>query len=382
MNKKNAYLCLLLTPILVMVLVSAFACKKSSQATFPTMFSTPTPTPGGTSTSSSGPCTFISQWKGASVTLNNPHGIAVDYQDNIYVSSYGNKYVQVFKSTGAVVTSWTVPYFPEGIGVDNAINVYVADQNGNQVYKYTKDGSSIKSLSVASVGVTCGWYATPDATSTPSTGVTTYLTGTWNYEGPMGVALDGSGNLYNTSFWDLYSDPCGNDYEARLWKYTNGSGMWNTLWRSVVVGTSNPVYATVNYAGTYAYVADSSANHVYCINTSLMSSPLTYVARVPNVDSTAGGSGDTQFNAPHGVAVDSNGYVFVADTHNNRIKVYDSTLTTLLAKIGKTDSSGNPIAGTGVGEFNNPWAVAVDNEDNLYVSDTINNRIQKFSPYH
>ena len=81
------------------------------------------------------------------------------------------------------------------------------------------------------------------------------------------------------------------------------------------------------------------------------------------------GTGDGEFDLPGGVAVDSSGNVYVADSWNNRIQ--------------KFDSSGNFITkwgsyGTGNGQFSNPRCVAVDRSGNVYVADGWNDRIQKF----
>ncbi len=76
------------------------------------------------------------------------------------------------------------------------------------------------------------------------------------------------------------------------------------------------------------------------------------------------------FNSPHGVAVDTAGNVYVADTSSDRIQKFDSG-GVLISTWG---SSGN-----GNGQFSNPYGVAVDSTGNVYVADTGNNRIQKFN---
>jgi DNA-binding beta-propeller fold protein YncE len=84
------------------------------------------------------------------------------------------------------------------------------------------------------------------------------------------------------------------------------------------------------------------------------------------------GSGDNQFSGPSGVATDATGNVFVADTGNNRIKKFTPTGDFLVA-------AGTNTGGAGPGEFNAPRSVAADAAGNVYVSDTSNNRIQKLS---
>jgi DNA-binding beta-propeller fold protein YncE len=81
------------------------------------------------------------------------------------------------------------------------------------------------------------------------------------------------------------------------------------------------------------------------------------------------GDGDGQFLYPYGVAVDSDGYVYVADTYNYRIQKFDS-IGNFITKWGSR--------GSGNGQFGEPHVVAVDSHGYVYVADTGNSRIQKF----
>ncbi len=83
----------------------------------------------------------------------------------------------------------------------------------------------------------------------------------------------------------------------------------------------------------------------------------------------ATGTGNSQFTAPQGIAIDSSGHVYVADTGNNRIQEFDSSGTFV-----RTWGS----AGVGDGQFTLPTGVAVDSDGNVYVADTGNSRIEKF----
>lgn len=86
------------------------------------------------------------------------------------------------------------------------------------------------------------------------------------------------------------------------------------------------------------------------------------------------GTNPGEFGYPVGVATDSLGNVYVADYDNNRIQKLDIS-TGLWVEWGK----GGGAAGSALGEFNSPTGIAVDNSGNIYVADKLNHRIQKWN---
>jgi RHS repeat-associated protein len=83
------------------------------------------------------------------------------------------------------------------------------------------------------------------------------------------------------------------------------------------------------------------------------------------------GSGNGQFSSPKGVAIDSEGDVWVADTSNNRLERFSSEGT----YVSQTGTVGNNS-----GQFYQPEGVATDTSGNVWVADTDNNRIQEGQP--
>jgi serine/threonine protein kinase/sugar lactone lactonase YvrE len=81
------------------------------------------------------------------------------------------------------------------------------------------------------------------------------------------------------------------------------------------------------------------------------------------------GSQPGQFRRPHGMTLDSDGKMYVADSGNDRIQEFTSSGSYL-----RSWGTGG-VAGTGL---NDPRGIAVDTQGNLYVADTGNNRIVKF----
>jgi len=89
------------------------------------------------------------------------------------------------------------------------------------------------------------------------------------------------------------------------------------------------------------------------------------------------GSGEGQFYYPQGVAVNSKGEMVIADAGNHRIEITLGPPPDMMHLPG-TFVRAFGKDGTGDGDFHNPLAVAVDAADNIYVTDTDNNRVQKF----
>jgi len=158
-------------------------------------------------------------------------------------------------------------------------------------------------------------------------------------------------------------------------------------------GFTSPLGLGVDPKSGNLYVADSGDNRVL-----RFPSPFANLGRVepdavygqPDFNTrTPNSSGVTSstMNSPRGVAFDSAGNLWVADSGNNRVLRFPAaTLNNLNppadTAIGQKNlSSNNPnngavVSGSG---FNSPWGIAFDSQDNLYVSDYNNTRVLKFA---
>src|ERR1017187_5430782 len=123
-----------------------------------------------------------------------------------------------------------------------------------------------------------------------------------------------------------------------------------------VLNLSNvPAAAQSNYAAAYTF---------------------TTFAGVASTGNADGVGTAAQFNYPDGIAADTNGNLYVADTLNHTIRrISSGGVVSTIAGF-----AGNPGSADGTGRsarFNSPSGVAIDNAGNLYIADTGNSTIRE-----
>ncbi|HEV2453483.1 MAG TPA: protein kinase, partial [Verrucomicrobiae bacterium] len=112
------------------------------------------------------------------------------------------------------------------------------------------------------------------------------------------------------------------------------------------------------------------------------SSPsVTTFAGQPSVKGYADGPGlQAQFRLPNNVAVDAAGNVYVADTANDVVrKITSAGVASTLAGLNHSRGSADGM-GTNSARFWSPFGIALDSSGNVYVADTGNNTIRKVTP--
>jgi phage tail-like protein len=101
------------------------------------------------------------------------------------------------------------------------------------------------------------------------------------------------------------------------------------------------------------------------------------VAPAPCMEGSRGVSG---LDSPRGLLIPATRpSLFVADSGNHRIQVFDLDSFQLVEIWGQSNLSGAPQPGSAPGQFNTPWTLAGDSAGNVYVVDYGNKRVQKFS---
>ena len=131
--------------------------------------------------------------------------------------------------------------------------------------------------------------------------------------------------------------------------------------------------------GNMILVSDASSNSIRKITPFSGGGWVTAtLAGSYNTGASDGQGISATFDTPRGVAVDSNGIVYVADWQNNLIrKVTPSGLVSTFAGSGSQGS----VDGQGrAASFSRPFGVALDSSGNIFVSDSGNHRIRKITP--
>jgi secreted PhoX family phosphatase len=140
---------------------------------------------------------------------------------------------------------------------------------------------------------------------------------------------------------------------------------------------ASPYGLALDSAG-FLYVADADNNTIRKLNSSGGDvSTLAGLAGNPGSADAAGSA--ARFNYPAGVAVDASGNLYVADTYNYTIRKV--TASGVVSTLGGWPGSSGCADATGSGaRFYYPFGLASDSAGNIYVSDTYNNTIRKGMP--
>jgi uncharacterized protein (TIGR03437 family) len=140
-----------------------------------------------------------------------------------------------------------------------------------------------------------------------------------------------------------------------------------------------PTGLAVDSAGNL-YIADTNNNKVRMIDTA-------GVIHTIAGNGTAGFSGEgaaaatASLNHPYGVAVDSQGRILIADTGNHRIRMVDPTTHAIVTIAGTgTAGSGGDGGPASKAQLNTPRNLAVDSKGTVYIADELNVKIRRITP--
>ncbi len=401
-------------------------------------------TPGGAlSTVAGGGANAPNGVPATSASLADTQGVALDSTGNLYITAENINGCYVYKvNTSGIISEMAGDgtYYggdggpatsadmndPESVAADGAGNVYVADNLNNRIREVTPDGTI---STVAGNGGSGYW-----GDGGPATGA--------NLNRPEGVAMDGAGNLYIADSDNfvirkvskgIISTVAGNGTQG----YSGDGGPATSAQlndpTAIAVDSTGNLYIADLYAhvirkvsksdGTISTIAGNGSNGVPCSsgdggpatsarfcgpsgvavdlagNVYIADEAASVIRKVSSgVISTFAGTGNQGFAGdngpaisahlcnPSGVAVDTFGNVYIADTYNSSIRVVSNgTITTIAGNgTGCNTGLGNGYSGDGGfaanAEIDSPMGVAVDTAGNVYIADTGNNMVRVMVP--
>jgi len=252
-----------------------------------------------------------------------------------------------------------------GIRVDGIGEVFIADSGNNRVCVVRTNGI-IQSIAGVGPNEGNGSYGGDGGAATNA-----------NLWSPSDVAVDNEGNVYITEV---------NNHRVRK---LNANGIITTFagvggW--LVSGDGGPA-TNASVGGPCAVVLDAFGNLLFA------DAENGFIRRVDTngiITTVAGSAGmgfrgdggpvtnaSFNFNYGAGLAFDSAGNLFIADSYNNRVRQVDTQgIITTVAGNGSFGYSGDGGPATNAGMFY-PMAVAVDGGGNLFIADSLDNRIRE-----
>ncbi len=313
------------------------------------------------------------------VSLDFPASVALDADENLFVTDRHNNRVMKFDHNGVLLKTVgdkghgpSLFIQPLGLDVDPSGNVWVANYHGHNIQQFDNNLGYISSITGTDTGF--GAAARLSGLSVDSYG---------------GVYISDEFNNRITKF-----DSAGNFILA--WgQRGNENGEFNFP-RALAVDTNDNVYvADCDHVSMFdrfgifikrwggPRIKPSGCSFSRCAKgmavasngdiffTSESEHGVVKIDRETGDEAFIGGKGsdDGKFNRPWGVAIGPNNRLYIADSENARVQVL-ALDGTYIHKWG--------IRGTGQGEFRRPKGLAVDKRGDVYVGDDISGRIQKF----
>jgi uncharacterized protein (TIGR03437 family) len=307
--------------------------------------------------------------------LSAPHDLAVDLNGVLYIADgtyirkvtngqmqtvAGDGYLHAIGDGGRATDALLSQ--PSAIALNGAGSLYIADTGTQRVRQVLPTGV-IQTL--AGTGVTGNF-----ADNVAASGAMLNL--------PAGVALDTVGDVLIADTGNERIRQVGADGFIRTLVGNGGSSLGAEGMPPAQTPLSSPSSVCTGRGGTL-FVVDTGNNRV------LQAAPQPLVVTAAG-NGAPGGAGDgesarlAQLNLPSACARDSAGDLFIADTWNHRIRKVDPSGTiSTVAGTGTVGFSGDGGPATAAGIYA-PRGVVVDDEGDIYIADTGNNRIRQVTP--
>jgi uncharacterized protein (TIGR03437 family) len=315
-----------------------------------------------------------------SALLNQPASIFLDASGNLFIADTANSRIRKVSPTGTITTvagngccnysgdggqaTSAAMDLPQGVAVDSSGNIYIAD-TGNSVIRKVSAGGVISTIA-GKFGF-MGEYGD---------GGPANQSVLWS---PMGVGVDAAGDLYIAdTVNNVIREVSAGSGNISVVAGNQTQGFAGDGGTATSAELYLPTGVFVDSSGNL-FIADRGNNRIRKVSTS---GTITTVAGNGSAGSTGDGGPATaaELYQPTNVAVDAAGDIFIAATKNNKIREVSagSGIITTVAGDGAMGFYGDGGTATNA-LLNQPQGVAVDSSGDIFLADTGNNRIREVS---
>ena len=272
--------------------------------------------------------TIVATWgQDGDVQFMGPNAIAIDAEDNIYVTEFMGNRVQKFNTDGELITTWGSAgnadgqfRNPTGIAIDSEDNIYVSESGNHRVQKFTGDGEWL---------TTWGEQGSNNGQFLSAMVITI-------------VVINGEERVYVSDWSNNRIQVFDTDGEFLMSWGERGSEPGQLM---------TPTGVTSDRDGNI-WVVDRGNSRVQSF--------------IPDGDhlSTWGseGSNNGEFLTPTSIAIDADGFIYVSEANGTRVQILTA--------------EGDYLA-TPMNSLNSPHGIAFDSTGAMYIADTMNGQVMK-----
>ena len=292
--------------------------------------------------------------------MGDPRAVAVDAAGNLYITQTTSSRIRRVDASGIITTVATGLRHPRGVAVDAASNLYIADLGNHRVQRVDAEGNVTTVTGTGTRGTSGDGGPAFEA----------------QLDNPQGVVVDSGGNLYISGRAQIRRvDGSGT---ITTIAGIGESGYSGDGGPAIAAELNGPSGLALDVSGNL-YIADTSNYRIRRVDGT---GTITTIAGIGESDYSGDGGPAVlaRLYDPAGVTVDGEGNLYIADSGNHSIRRVDGAGTiTTVAGTGTRGNGGD--GGPAIeAQLSSPKGVAVDSGGNLYIADTFNHQVRRVDP--